>query len=618
MGLRIALSMLLFAAQQDPAYPVLNRAYEQLRLKQYDEAVAGFRRALELNPSRVSVFKDLGYALQKMGETAQAVEAFEAFHAAVPSDYQTIMELAYLYAQVQKEDLALDFFRQAISSPDPAQAALAREGFDNVERPILAEIERWSGAIKQDPANFDARESLADAYVRHGEATAAIEQYAWLRKNAPSRYRHLITLSELHARLGTAEVARAYALLAMRAPDARVAVQGRSIFGERYPYGPEFEKALEVEPWQTEVRKEVAYLYLQMGMRDRAIPHLERLNDAQSVAQLAVLRPAPATPPPPPPLLAGDSARHHRELGYASIAKSFLDDALREFKEVHRLDPSDDQAILQLGYLYNMLKQDPAAIGWFKMARASRDQKVAGQARQALHNLEKPRFTTTTWALPLVSSRFATAFGYGQIKSEWNVAGIPVRPYVSVRFEGDSRTRTGGTNPEILSADGGVAAVGAIGRLTNHMWAWGEAGNALSTVSAPSHPDYRGGIAFAQVWGPGLFGDATGRFFDTTFDAVYFSRLNHDVIAYGQTKTGYQMPAWHGLHHQVFLAANVVTDRNRDVFNNFMELGPAYRFGVKRFPHTYAYVAWLHGIYTLPGKTNYNDLRLVIWWAKSF
>ena len=610
MAFGFLLAALLLAAPQGDAYQVLNRAYEQLRLKQYDDAVAGFRRTLELDPSLLPVFKDLGYTLQKMGETEQAVEAFEAFHKAVPGDYQTIMELAYLYAQVQKEGRALEFFRRAMNSPDPSQAALAREGFDNVERPILAEIQRWSGAIREDAANFDARESLAEAYARHGDAALAIEQYAWLRKNAPSRYRHLITLAELHGKLGAthAGFARAYALLAMRAPDPRVAAQGRALFGDRYPYGPEFETALELEPWQSEIRKEVAYLYLQMEMRDRATAHLERLNDPQSVAQLAILKPAPPT----------DSAQRHKELGYASIAKSFLDDAVREFKEVHRLDPSDNQAVLQLGYLYNMLKQDPVAIGWFKLARASLDKKVAGQAKQALHNLEKPLFTTTIWALPLVSSRFATAFGYGQIKNELNIAGLRVRPYLSVRFEGDSRTRTGGANPEVLSADGGVAAVGAIARVTNHMWAWGEAGNALSSVSAPSHPDYRGGLAFAQVWGAGLFSDATGRFLDTTFDAVYFSRLNHDDIAYGQTKTGYQLPAWRGLHHQVFLAANVVTDRNRDVYNNFVEFGPAYRFGFKRFPHMYAYVAWLHGIYTLPGRENYNDLRLVIWWAKSF
>src|SRR5258708_24187409 len=109
----VVLAVLLAIPQQDPAYTALNRAYEQLRLKQYDDAVASFRRVLELDPTRVAVYKEIAYTLQKMGETEQAVEAFEAYHRALPADYATIMELAYLYAQAQKEDRALEFFRFA-------------------------------------------------------------------------------------------------------------------------------------------------------------------------------------------------------------------------------------------------------------------------------------------------------------------------------------------------------------------------------------------------------------------------------------------------------------------------------------------------------------------------
>ena len=642
----LLLAALLLAVPQDQPAAVLNRAYEQLRLKQYDKAVDGFRQALALDPSQVQVYKDLAYTLQKMGETEQAVEAFEAYHKARPSDYQTIMELAYLYVQVQKEDRALEFFRRAMDSPDRAQAAQARQGYQNVEGPILAEVARWSKAIEQDPQNFDARESLADAYVRHGDAARAIEQYTWLRREAPSRYRHLITLSELHSKLAVtgdaksdaahADAARAYALLAWRSPDARVAGQGRGIFNgneeERYPYGPEFERALELEPWQTAIAKELAYLYLTMNRQDRAVPLLERVvrespQDAQSIAQLRMLTEpaqplaAPVESPPVPvvaPVPVQDTAQHHKELGYASLQKSYLADAAREFETALRVDPDDDQAILQLGYIYNMLHQDSTAVGWFKRALRSRDTKVATQARQAIHNLEKPRFTTTMWALPLVSSRWDTAFGYGQIKTEWNTKKLPFRPYVSMRFEGDSTTRTGGTNPVVLSSDGVTAAVGAIRPLNSHTWLWGEAGESYSAVTHRTQPDYRGGVAYAKVWGAQLFGGETGRFFDTNFDAVFLSRVNRDTIAYMQTKTGYQLPSAGGLRHQLFFAANVVTDQQRSLYNNFVEVGPAYRFGFTQFKQVWAYVGYLHGVYTLPGRSNYNDLRLVVWWAKSF
>ncbi len=364
MLLEITFTALLFTPQQDPSWATLDRAYQQLRLKDYDQAIVNFRRALLLNPSRVTVFKDLAYALLKTGETEQAVEAFEAHHKAVPGDYQTIMELGYLYVQVKKEDQALAFFRQAMNSPDAAQAAQARQAFDNVGGPILAEIARWSAAIQQDANNVDARESLADAYVRHGDASNAIAQYHWLRENAPTRYRHLITLSELHAKLALTlagthpDVARAYALLAMRSPDPRVAAQGRGLFGERYPYLYELELAVQLEPWQQEIAQEVAYL-------KRGV--------------------APPAPPPPAPaddsLQHHDSAQHHRDLGYASLAKSFLPTAAREFEIVRRLDPKDDLAALQLGSLYTILMQYPASIRWFKLARPGGDDKTSAQAK---------------------------------------------------------------------------------------------------------------------------------------------------------------------------------------------------------------------------------------------
>jgi tetratricopeptide (TPR) repeat protein len=638
-----ALCIALAQDQGGPAATVLNRAYQQLRLKQYDDAVAGFRQALALDPSQVQVYKDIGYTLQKMGETEQVVDAFESYHRARPGDYQTIMELAYLYAQVQKEDRALEFFRRAMDSSDRAQAAQARQGYQNVEGPIVAEIARWTAAIQQDPKNVDAHESLATAYVRRGDTVQAIEQYTWLRREAPLRYRHLVVLSELHAKLAAtgdarsdaahADTARAYALLAWRSADPRVSGQGRALFNggasERYPYGPEFEKALELEPLQTGIRKELAYLYLTMQQPARAVPLFQRVvyeapDDQQSAAQLRMLTAkettpaAPVAPTPAPPAPAEDSAHHHRELGYASLGKSYLADAAREFEAAYRLDPADDQSMLQLGYIYNMLHQDSTAVGWFKRARLSRDAKIAAQARQAIHNLEKPRFTTTVWALPLLSSRFDTAFGYGQIKTEWNAGKLPFRPYVSLRFEVDSTTRTGGANPLVLSADGVVASVGIIRAVNSHTWLWAEAGNALSEATRSSQPDYRGGLAFTDVWGARLFGNQGGRFFDTNFDTVYLSRVNRDTIGYLQTKTGYQLPRWRGWRHQAFFAANVVADRQRNVYNNFVEAGPAYRFALTRYKQVWAYAAYLHGVYTLPGKSNYNDLRLVVWWAKSF
>ena len=54
-------------------------------------------------------------------------------------------------------------------------------------------------------------------------------------------------------------------------------------------------------------------------------------------------------------------ARRHRELGQANLAKSYLPAAAAEFEALHRLDPTDSDAVLQLGYVYNQMTGDSGA-----------------------------------------------------------------------------------------------------------------------------------------------------------------------------------------------------------------------------------------------------------------
>ena len=610
---------------------LLNSAYQHLRNKNYETAIALFQQAVKLDPSEVRAYRELGFTYKKMGEAAKAADAFEAYAKARPEDVDNRMDLAYAYAETQRDAQALEMFRYVQKRGNPAQIEQARQAYRNVEQPLLDEIARWNQAVTADPRNIDAREALAEAYRRHGDREQAIAQFQELRARVPSRTNHLLTLAELFT--GRPE-ANAYYLLAWRSPDPRVAAAGREGLRDRYPYGPEFEKALELEPWQNAVRKEVAYLYLQLNRPKDALPHFQWLakhdpNDEQSLRQLEDLRVTLG--------LAQEStnqqARRHRELGYASLAKSYLPAAAAEFEAVHRLEPGDDEAVLQLGYIYNQLKRDAEALRWFRVAGESSNAVVARKARVAIHNLTQSnrKAITTLWAMPFWSTRFDSAFGYGQIKTEWRNARLPFRPYLSMRMIGDSRTRTGGTRPQILSDDGVVVAAGLQARLARNVFAWGEAGNAISGLRERprglqrSEPDYRGGVAFAKTWGPSLFQDEPGRFVETTLDGVYLSRFGHNVIGYAQTKAGYQLPKIRGVFQQPFLAVNLVHDIRGDYFNHLLEVGPGYRVGLDQFKRFSVYLAALHGVYTskgsrmqLAGRPNYWDVRLVLWYAKSF
>jgi len=74
----VALLVLDFMVAQATAsaFPILEKAYEALRARDYDRAIIAFAQALTLEPTRASIHKDLAYTLLKTGETEAARDHF--------------------------------------------------------------------------------------------------------------------------------------------------------------------------------------------------------------------------------------------------------------------------------------------------------------------------------------------------------------------------------------------------------------------------------------------------------------------------------------------------------------------------------------------------------------
>ena len=93
----LALSLALLAAQSpDPAYQPLERAYQALRDKNYDQGIAGFHQAITLSPDRASIRKDLAYTLLKVGENEAARDQFGEAMRLDPADQHVALEYAFL------------------------------------------------------------------------------------------------------------------------------------------------------------------------------------------------------------------------------------------------------------------------------------------------------------------------------------------------------------------------------------------------------------------------------------------------------------------------------------------------------------------------------------------
>jgi Flp pilus assembly protein TadD len=653
------------AQNPDPAYGPLEQAYAALREKNYDQAVAGFRHAIALAPNRASLHKDLAYALLRIGENEDARDQFAEAVRLDPRDQHVALEYAFLCYETKQQAVARRIFDRIRKTGD----ATAEQAFQNIDRPLADEIARWKKALEMSPDNFSAHQELAALAEQRDELPLAAEHYEKAWKLKPGERELLLDLGRVWQLEGHSEQAYYVLLAASRGEPARVAEKARELLPTRYPYVYEFEKALELDPNNFELRREFAYLLLEMGKKEEAEREFQKLNqmapdDLLSAAQLGFLRLnrgdyAAAQPLLEQVLKGGDedladrvrvalklpqtmrrrgttaqrTSEEAKSMADKSLNAGYLKDALKYLTIAQENDPVDFGVMLKLGRLYNIMHQDREAIRWFKLAGKSPDPAVAKEADQSYHNLAPAfaLFRTTFWAYPFYSSRWNDAFGYAQVKTEIKLGKLPIRPYVSLRFVGDVRGTTGSTlsnpTPQYLSESSFIFGVGVTTLPIHGVVGWFEAGESVKYLDSRTDvgamiPDYRGGIAYAKGFGH-LMGGSKGFFFESNEDGVFVSRFQNDMLAYSQNRTGYTFAKTETaalLQAQIYFNFNGTADRLRQYWANYVESGPGVKFRVRSLPKGLLFsVNFMRGAYTVneynPRRPNFFDLRAGFWYA---
>jgi|HubBroStandDraft_5_1064220.scaffolds.fasta_scaffold05586_6 Flp pilus assembly protein TadD len=665
----------LAAQTSDPAYQPLERAYQALRDKNYDQAVSGFRQAIALAPERASIRKDLAYTLLKVGENEAARDQFGEAMRIDPTDQHVALEYAFLCFETKQQALARRMFdrirKSGEASSDPQTQETAEQAFQNIDQPLAAGIARWRKAVELEPGNFSAHQELATLAEQRDELDLAAEHYEIAWKLRPGERSLMLDLGRVWRLLGRTEDAYFLLLAASRGRPPRVAEQARQLLPEGYPYVYEFEKALVLDPTNFELRREYAYLLLAMGKEDEAEREFQALhktdpNDLLTAAQLGFLLLnrrdfAGAKPLLDQVLKGGDEeladrvrialkqpqTLNHREtsaqrtsdeakaLAEKSMQAGYLKDALKYLTIAHENDPVDFSTMLKLGWVYNVLHDDRDAVKWFNLASKSSDSSVSAEAKKAYHNLapEFQRLRTTVWIFPFFSTRWHDVFGYGQVKTELKLGRFPIRPYLSVRFVGDTRETVGPTLgnafPQYLSESSFIFGVGAATLPWRGITGWFEAGEAVKYLPSRTDvgamiPDYRGGVSYAKGFGH-LMNSSQGFFSETNDDAVFVSRFQDDMLYYSQNRAGYTLaPAegFGGLQAQLYWNANATADRLHQYWANYVETGPGLRFRFRDLPKSLLFsVNFLRGVYTInldnPRRPNFFDLRVGIWYAFS-
>src|SRR5260370_494349 len=121
----------------------LTQAYKLLAQKDYDLAIALFRKALALQPANAGVHKDLAYTLLKAGENADARDEFESALKLNPHDETAGLEYAFLCFETEKKIEARRTFDRLRHQGSAATRATAEQAFQNIDKPLADGIARW-------------------------------------------------------------------------------------------------------------------------------------------------------------------------------------------------------------------------------------------------------------------------------------------------------------------------------------------------------------------------------------------------------------------------------------------------------------------------------------------
>lgn len=648
----------------------LDRAYQLLRARNYEQAIAGFREAIAAGADRPAVHMDLAYTYLKIGDSEAARDEFEAAMKLAPADNQAALEFAFLAVETRRQAEARRIFDRVRQTGDPTSRATAALAFENIDKPLREGIERWQKALQASRANFSAHKDLAALAEQRDEWALALEHYQSAWKLKPGMRSLLLDMGRAAKQLGRQELADACLIAASRGAEPRAAEQARELLGSRYPYVYEFVRAIQLDPTNAGLRRELAFLYLEMKQAadaEREFASLVELapGDLLAVAQLGLLRLARKDTEGAMPLLQkvlegpdeeladrvraalhmpqtlhrrpGESRKEissqARTMAEKSLQAGYLKDALKYLAVAHETDPLDFSVMLKLGWTNNILKDDASAVRWFRLASRSPEPAVAKEATRAYRNLESGMALvhTSLWTYPMFSTRWHDLFAYSQWKAEFRIPRLPLRPYVSTRFIGDVRggvDMPGTVAPQYLSENSLILAAGLATVPKRGLVVWGEAGMAFRYAGrapgqALAKPDYRGGASFTKGFGRLLTSEKGGLFFETNADLVYVSRFNKDTLFYSQNRLGYTTaPAssFAGFQLQLFWNMNLTTDVKRQYWANYAELGPGLKFRFDFMPRSVFFtVSLLEGAYLVnegnPRGPHFRDVRAGIWYA---
>src|SRR3989454_1136747 len=178
----------LAAAQANSASVagLLEQARAALRGHHYEETVALYHRAMELDPQDASIHVELGQLYEFMNQPLEAIVAFRRALQADPQNERAEIGLSDAYRTVFNRSEARRVLEEAARQHPQSAAPLVRLGEMDIESQGYEEAsKRLQQALLLNPAEATARIDLATVYQARGQMDRALRELNLALKQSP-------------------------------------------------------------------------------------------------------------------------------------------------------------------------------------------------------------------------------------------------------------------------------------------------------------------------------------------------------------------------------------------------------------------------------------------------
>ena len=320
---------------------------EHLRRSEFIDAIAAFRKAVEIDPKLVRAWNNLGSALAQAGDMQDSVDAFKRAVALSPEDLQLRMNLGIALRAMGDADAALEQFRlvarERASDPEVhQQLGLAFKQQGN----LAAATEAFETVLTYNPENREAYYNLA---------TVLRQQAAAVRKRQPqtaSSPQAERRIAEARQALSRGDLAGARGGLESLLKEAPSSAEALNLLGFVQGQQKNLPASILTLTRAVELAPDLADAHYNLGVARWYAGH--RAKSVESLEKAVQLNPA--------------APEVYAFLGMARREMGDLENSRRALQRALALGPSSPAPYIDLGLVFLRQGQHERAVGQFEAA----------------------------------------------------------------------------------------------------------------------------------------------------------------------------------------------------------------------------------------------------------